>query len=96
MFFLDPADGDPNRPNMIAAFTLTDNWLWKLRDFVEACGLNLEGGYDSDRLIGKRVVGYVVHAESKGKTYANVTAWGPYGGLPQATPPTAKEDGLPF
>lgn len=73
---LEPiGNGSGNRPDMMVNFTLSDSWLWKLRAFIEALGMPIEGGYSWDHLTGKKVVAWVIHTESKGKTYANVNDW---------------------
>lgn len=105
---LGPDIPNTNRPNVLIGFTLNDQWLWKLREFIEALGFPTDGQGTFEHLVGKKVIGYVTHTQSKGKTYANIKVWEPYPAagadtqrvMQSAPPPFLKpqpgNDGLPF
>jgi hypothetical protein len=101
---LGPDIPNTNRPNVLIGFTLNEQWMWKLREFVEALGFPIDGSGTFEHLVGKKVIGYVTHTQSKGKTYANIKAWEPYPAagaetkrVSQSAPqPQPGNDGLPF
>lgn len=93
-------DSGTDRPEVKVWFTLSEPFLWKLKEFQVACGLPQKGGYSWEHFNGKKVRAEIVWNKSKGKTYVNVNAWEPYGNPAQPAgvvqPEREKNDGLPF
>lgn len=72
---LKVAEGELKGQSTFYYLLETQNTLWKVREFLEACGAQIPKKavmVDYDKCLGKKVVIDVKHNEYNGKTYANV------------------------
>lgn len=78
LVILEPDSDDPNRGDVMHNLSLSGKADFRIKEFLEAIGLPVEGGYGWDHCEGKHLNAYIVHSDYNGKTYANVSAMEPY------------------